>query len=139
MTALSDNLAAAQGTDFFAADDLLTAADRAIRDRVRHFVDTELTPVANEYWERADFPVALIAPYAALGVAGGSVEGFECPGMSAVAEGLVTLELARGDGSFSTYNSVHSGLVCSSIAILGSEEHKQRWLPALARCEASTC
>jgi glutaryl-CoA dehydrogenase len=55
--------------------------------------------------------------------------------MSPVADGLVALELARGDGSFSTFNSVHSGLAMSSIDLLGSEEQKQRWLPAMARCE----
>jgi len=55
--------------------------------------------------------------------------------MSPVAEGLVALELARGDGSFRTFNSVHSGLVMSSIGLLGSDEQKQRWLPAMARCD----
>ena len=52
-----------------------------------------------------------------------------------MAEGLVALELARGDGSFSTFNSVHSGVVMASIDLLGSEEQKQRWLPAMARCD----
>ena len=54
--------------------------------------------------------------------------------MSPLAEGLVTLELARGDGSFSTFNSVHSGLVMAPIALLGSAEQKRRWLPDLASC-----
>ncbi|WP_214366554.1 acyl-CoA dehydrogenase family protein [Pseudonocardia sp. H11422] len=133
-TALSKDLARAQGTDFFFTDDLLSDDERAVRDRVRAFVDDRLIPVANDYWERAEFPRELVAPYAELGVAGGSVQGYGCPGMSAVAEGLVTLELARGDGSFSTFNSVHSGLVMSTIAILGSEEQKDRWLPDLAGC-----
>jgi glutaryl-CoA dehydrogenase len=132
--AWSEGLARAQGTDFFFTDELLTDDERAVRDRVRAFVDDRLIPVANDYWERAEFPRELVAPYAALGVAGGSVKGHGCPGMSAVAEGLVTLELARGDGSFSTFNSVHSGLVISTIAILGSEEQKDHWLPDLANC-----
>jgi glutaryl-CoA dehydrogenase len=99
------------------------------------FADQELIPVANEYWERAEFPARLLKPYAALGVAGGAIKGYGCPGMSPVAEGLVALELARGDGSFSTFNSVHSGLVMTSIGLLGSDEQKQRWLPAMARCD----
>ncbi len=131
---LSKGLANAQGTDFFYTDDLLTDDERAVRDRVRAFVDERLIPVANDYWERAEFPRELIAPYGELRVAGGSITGYGCPGMSAVAEGLVTLELARGDGSFSTFNSVHSGLVMSTIEILGSDEQKQRWLPDLASC-----
>jgi glutaryl-CoA dehydrogenase len=136
MTATIADLARAQGTDFFGIEDLLTDDERAIRDRVREFVDTTVVPVANSYWENDEFPRELVAPYAALGVAGGSIRGHGCPGMSAVAEGLVTCELARGDGSFSTFHGVHSALVCSTIALLGSEEQQQRWLPALARCEA---
>ena len=132
---LRRDLACSQGTDFFSMDDLLTAEERAIRDRVRAFADQELIPVANEYWERAEFPAPLLKPYAALGVAGGAIQGYGCPGMSPVAEGLVALELARGDGSFSTFNSVHSGLVMTSIGLLGSDEQKQRWLPAMARCD----
>jgi glutaryl-CoA dehydrogenase len=132
---LSQDLARAQGTDFFAMDGLLTDQERAIRDRVRAFSDEQLIPVANEYWERAEFPAALVPAYAGLRVAGGAIQDYGCPGMSPVAEGLVALELARGDGSFSTFNSVHSGLVMASIGLLGSEEQKQRWLPAMARCD----
>jgi glutaryl-CoA dehydrogenase len=132
---LRRDLACSQGTDFFAMDDLLTAEERSIRDRVRAFADNELIPVANEYWERAEFPAPLLPAYAGLRVAGGAIHGYGCPGMSPVAEGLVALELARGDGSFSTFNSVHSGLVMASIDLLGSEEQKQRWLPAMARCD----
>ena len=132
---LSQDLARAQGTDFFAMDGLLTDQERAIRDRVRAFSDDQLSPVANEYWERAEFPAALVPAYAGLRVAGGAIQDYGCPGMSPVAEGLVALELARGDGSFSTFNSVHSGLVMASIGLLGSEEQKQRWLPAMARCD----
>src|SRR5437763_50751 len=83
---LSRDLACSQGTDFFSMDDLLTAEERAIRDRVRAFADQELIPVANEYWERAEFPVRLLKPYAALGVAGGAIQGSGCPGMSPGAE-----------------------------------------------------
>jgi glutaryl-CoA dehydrogenase len=133
--ALSQELGRAQGTDFFGMDDLLSEEERAIRDRVRRFADDELIPVANDHWERAEFPRALVPRYAELGVAGGTIQGHGCPGMSSVAEGLVALELARGDGSFSTFNSVHSGLVMHAIDMLGSEAQKERWLPAMARVQ----
>lgn len=133
-TPLSKDLARSQGTDFYCTDDLLTDDERAVRDRVRTFVDERLTPAASDYWERAEFPHELVAPYAGLRVAGGSVNGYGCPGMSALAEGLVTAELARGDGSFSTFHSVHSGLAMTAIALLGSDEQKHRWLPDLAGC-----
>jgi glutaryl-CoA dehydrogenase len=133
---LGKDLARAQGTDFYRTDELLTDDERAIRDRVRTFVDDRLIPAASGYWERAEFPYELVAPYAGLRVAGGAVTGHGCPGLSTLAEGLVTLELARGDGSFSTFHSVHSGLAITTIGLLGSEEQKQRWLPDLAACTA---
>ncbi|HYT26946.1 MAG TPA: acyl-CoA dehydrogenase family protein [Actinomycetota bacterium] len=65
----------------------------------------------------------------------GSIQGYGCPGLSPVAVGLVGAELARGDGSICTFFGVHSGLAMSSVAMLGSEEQKRRWLPAMARME----
>ncbi len=72
---------------------------------------------------------------AALNIAGGSIRGYGCPGISTTAAGLIALELARGDASVCTFFGVHSGLAMSSIAMLGSEEQKQKWLPAMARME----
>jgi glutaryl-CoA dehydrogenase len=134
-TAQSHELGRSLGTDFFCIDDLLTDEERTIRDKVRVFADEKVIPVANEYWERAEFiPRPLLSGYTQLRVAGGAISGYGCPGMSAVAEGLVAAELARGDGSFSTFHSVHGALVMHAIDTLGSEEQKQRWLPDLARC-----
>jgi glutaryl-CoA dehydrogenase len=122
-------------TDFYLMDELLSEEERQIRDKVRRFCDTEVIPIINDYWERAEFPFELIPKLAALNIAGGSIQGYGCPGMSAVASGLIALELARGDASICTFFGVHSGLAMSSIAMLGSEEQKQRWLPAMARME----
>ena len=124
-----------QGVDFYLMDELLTDEERAVRDKVRHFVDSEVVPIINDYWERAEFPFELIPKMAALNIAGGSIKGYGCPGMSYIASGLLALELARGDASVCTFFGVHSGLAMSSIAMLGSEEQKQRWLPAMARME----
>jgi glutaryl-CoA dehydrogenase len=122
-------------TDFYAVEDLLTPAEREIRDRVREFGEKEVTPIINDYWERAEFPFELVPKLAALGIAGGTIEGYGCPGMSNVAAGLVAAELARADGSIGTFNGVHSFLAMQSIAMLGSEEQRERWLPAMARIE----
>src|SRR5437588_1192433 len=122
-------------TDFYLMDELLTAEERGIRDKVRAFSDKEVVPIINDYWERAAFPFELIPKLAALNVAGGSIRGYGCPGMSAIAAGLMALELARGDASICTFFGVHSGLAMSSIAMPGSEEQKQRWLPPMARLE----
>ena len=123
------------GTDYYLIDELLTDEEREIRDRVRSFADREIIPVINEYWEKAQFPFEMIPKLAELNIAGGTIKGYDCPGMSEVASGLVAVELARGDGSINTFYGVHSGLAMGTIAMLGSEEQKQQWLPQMARME----
>jgi glutaryl-CoA dehydrogenase len=122
-------------TDFYAFEDLLGPDEIAIRDRVRAFCEQEVLPRINDYWERAEFPFELVPRIAELGIAGGTIEGYGCPGMSAVSAGLVAAELARADGSVGTFNGVHSFLAMQSIALLGSEEQRERWLPQMARLE----
>jgi alkylation response protein AidB-like acyl-CoA dehydrogenase len=122
-------------TDFYAVEDLLEPEEIEIRDRVRAFCDKEVTPHINEYWERAEFPFELVPKIAELGISGGTVEGYGSPGMSAVAAGLVAAEWARADGSVGTFYGVHSFLAMQSIALLGNEEQRERWLPAMARME----
>lgn len=121
--------------DFYEFDDLLTDQERDVRDRVRDFVDQEVIPIINPYWERAEFPFELIPKLATLGVCGGPLQGYGCPGLSSVAGGLVAMEMARGDGSICTFFGVTSGLAMTSIYLCGSEEQKQQWLPSLARME----
>jgi glutaryl-CoA dehydrogenase len=118
--------------DYYLLEDLLTDEARAVRDRVRAFVDADLLPVINDYWDRADFPWPLVPKLAALGVVGTTIEGYGCPGLSRLAAGMVALEISRGDGSVNTFLGVQSGLVMGTINLLGSEEQRQRWLPAMA-------
>src|SRR5919197_3228672 len=122
-------------TDFYRIDELLGDQERAVRDRVRAFCDREVLPIINDYWERAEFPFELIPKLAELEVAGTVIDGYGCPGMSRLAAGLVTRELSRADGSVNTFFGVHSGLAMGAIALLGSKEQKERWLPSMARLE----
>src|SRR4051812_2976238 len=122
--------------DFFLTDSFLTDEEQAVRDRVRVFAETQLRPVAVESWESATFPAQLLPALAALGVVGGAVSGYSCPGLSSVAFGLALREVSRVDSSFATFVNVQSGLVMGTIATCGSEEQQARWLPRLARCEA---
>ncbi|MGY1695296.1 acyl-CoA dehydrogenase family protein [Geodermatophilus sp. SYSU D00814] len=122
-------------TDFYALEDLLTPEEVEIRDRVRNWCAKEVTPRINDYWERAEFPFELVPGFAELGIAGGTIQGYGSPGMSCVAAGLVAAELARADGSIGTFNGVHSFLAMQSIALLGSEEQRERFLPPMARME----
>ncbi|HEY6410458.1 MAG TPA: acyl-CoA dehydrogenase family protein, partial [Ktedonobacteraceae bacterium] len=92
-TDLLHSLGQSLGTDFYLMDELLTDEERAIRDKVRAFSDREVIPIINDYWERAEFPFDLIPKLAQLGVAGSNIHGYGCPGLSAVAAGLIALEL----------------------------------------------
>ena len=123
---------AVMSPDYYLLDELLTDEARDVRDRVRTFVDTDLLPVINDYWDRAEFPFALVPKIAELGIIGSTIEGYGCPGLSRLAAGMVTVEMSRGDGSINTFIGVQSGLAMGTINLLGSEEQKQRWLPGMA-------
>src|SRR4051794_4713287 len=102
----------------------------------RRFVDREVLPVINDYWEAAELPWPLMRRLADLNLLGEDIDGYGCPGMSPLARGLVNMELHRGDGSLGTFLGVQSGLAMESIALHGSEEQKERWLPAMAKLDA---
>ena len=123
------------GTDYYLIEEFLTDEEREIRDRIRAFADREVIPVINEYWNKEEFPFELIPKMAELNIAGGTIEGYGCPGMSHLAAGLMAVEMARGDGSLNPFFGVHSGLAMTSIAMLGSEEQKEKWLPPMAKME----
>src|SRR3954449_861439 len=123
-------------TDLYLSDELLTDAERDIRDRLRAFCAREVTPVINDYWERAAFPFDLVPRIASLALAGGTSEGYDSPGMSATAAGLVSMEWARSDGSVATFFGVHSNLAMQSIDMLGSDEQRDRGLEPMARLDA---
>ena len=133
----SSGVSAEQGTedDYYRLDDTLSGSDRELRDRIRAFADQHVLPVINEYWERAEFPFELVGKLAELQIAGTTIEGHGCPGMSRLAAGIVARELARADGSINTFFGVHSGLAMGTIDLLGSDEQKARWLPPMARLE----
>ena len=123
------------GTDYFLIREELTETELDYWRRSRRFVDQEVLPVINEYWERADFPWPLVKRLGSLGIVGDGIEGYGCPEMSPIACGLVNMEINRGDGSLGTFIGVQAGLAMKSIYLLGSEEQKQRWLPPMARLD----
>lgn len=129
------NIGRSLGTDYFRIADQLTESELEIWRRARDFVDDEVLPVIGGYWERAELPWPLLRRLGELGLVGDEIDGYGCPPMSPVAAGLVHMELNRGDGSLGTFVGVQAGLAMQSIAMLGSEEQKQRWLPAMARVE----
>ncbi|WP_170182299.1 acyl-CoA dehydrogenase family protein [Blastococcus colisei] len=122
-------------SDFYDLEALLDDDDRALLYRVRNFMDTEVQPIINEYWTRAEFPRQIIPGLAKLGIAGTQFSGYGSPGKSALLDGMIAMELSRGDPSVSTFMGVHGGLAMGSMHLCASEEQKERWLPAMARME----
>ena len=121
--------------DFYAISSAVSEEDQALLQRVRAFMDSEVTPIINDYWFRDEFPHQLIPALAELGIMGTPYHGYGCPGKSTVLDGMLMMEVARGDSSIATFRGVHSGLAMGSIYLCGSEEQKQRWLPPMARLE----
>ncbi len=120
------------GSDFYGYQNLLTDREKAALTDVRAYLESEVRPIVNGYWERAEFPNEIVKPLADLGVysfAWDETRSFE---NSAVFRGFVALELARVDASVSTFVGVQNGLAMGSIAATGSPEQRAEWLPQLA-------
>lgn len=118
--------------DFFMLDQELSDEEIALRDKIRDFGITHVRPVINDSWERAEFPYETLPELKKLGIVGSFVQGYGAPGFSRREAGLLSRELGRIDGSFCTFLGVHANLAMGSIYLLGNEEQRQRWLPAMA-------
>jgi len=113
--------------------------ERMVQDSVARFVDDQVIPVMQEAFEQHRFPGELIPLVAELGLFGTSIEGYDCAGLNSICYGLICQELERGDSGLRSFVSVQSSLVMFPIHAYGSEDQKQRWLPAMARGEAIGC
>ena len=121
--------------DFYGFEELLSDEERATLLRVREFLRTEVAPVANDFWARAEFPTELVKGYAELGIAGLSYPEEDGPKPSSLLSGFLALEMAHTDPSMATFFGVHTGLAMGSIVACGSPRQRERWLPAMARME----
>src|SRR5690554_2097829 len=121
--------------DFYDISLKLTPQQRELQIKVRNFMEDEIRPIANEYWNRAEFPFEIIPKMAELNICGLTIDGYGASNESFVMEGIIAMEMARVDVSISTFFKVHSGLAMGSIAVCGSEEQKREWLPKMARLE----
>jgi glutaryl-CoA dehydrogenase len=110
-----------------------------VKDTVARFVDDKVIPLMQEAFEKHEFPYHLIGEVAELGLLGTSIDGYDCAGLNGVSYGLICQELERGDSGLRSLVSVQSSLVMYPIHTYGSEEQKQRWLPAMAKGEAIGC
>jgi glutaryl-CoA dehydrogenase len=120
-------------------DDALSADERAVRDAVARVVDTEVLPVIGKHFREGTFPAQLVPRLGELGVLGANLIGYGCAGVSNVAYGLGLQELERGDSGLRSFASVQGSLAMYPIHAWGSEEQKQRFLPAMARGACIGC
>lgn len=126
-------------SDYYQFDDLLTTEEKSTRLKVRECMEREVAPIMTEYWEKAEFPFHIVPKLAALRIAGGTIKGYGCPGLSIAGSAIATAEVARVDASCSTFILVHSSLAMLTIALCGSEEQKQKYLPSLAQLDTLAC
>jgi len=125
--------------DFLEIEALLSAEEIALRNRVRGFVREHILPEIEDWFERGVFRGELAPEFGKLGLLGMGLEGYGCPGGSEVDYGLACLEIEAGDSGLRSFMSVQGSLVMFAIHRFGSEEHKEEWLPRLARGEAIGC
>jgi alkylation response protein AidB-like acyl-CoA dehydrogenase len=126
-------------SDFYQFTDLLTAEERATVHKVRTFMESKVAPIITKYWTEDAFPFELLPAFRELNLGGLGIEGYGCAGGSQLLVGLVGMEMARVDSSIATFFGVQNGLAMQSIALGGSEEQKQKWLPPMARYETIGC
>ena len=117
----------------------LTDEERMVKETVARYVNEQAIPLMREAFEQHKFPRELIPQVAELGLLGSSIDGYDCAGMNSICYGLICQELERGDSGLRSFVSVQSSLVMYPIHAYGSEEQKQRWLPAMAKGEAIGC
>lgn len=125
--------------DLFDVSSELSDEERMVQSSVARFVDDKVIPVIRDAFEQHYFPKDLVPQIAELGLLGSSIDGYNCAGLNSVCYGLICQELERGDSAIRSFVSVQSSLVMFPIHAYGSDEQKNRWLPAMARGEAIGC
>jgi len=125
--------------DLFDVRSELTDEERMVQESVARFVDEKVLPIIRDAFENHYFPKDLVPQIAELGLLGSSIDGYGCAGLNSICYGLICQELERGDSAIRSFVSVQSSLVMFPIHAYGSDEQKDRWLPAMARGEAIGC
>jgi glutaryl-CoA dehydrogenase len=125
--------------DLYDVRSQLSDDERMVQETVARFVDDAVIPLMREAFEQHKFPMELVPQVAELGLFGSSIDGYDCAGLNSVSYGLICQELERGDSGLRSFVSVQSSLVMFPIHAYGSDEQKERWLPAMARGEAIGC
>ena len=137
MAAKTDNFSS---PDYFNVDELLTEEHKLIREAVRSYVKKEISPIIEDYAQRAEFPQQIVKQLGDLGCFGPTVpEQYGGGGLDYISYGLMMQELERGDSGVRSTASVQGSLVMFPIYQYGSEEQRHKYLPKLASGEWLGC
>ena len=129
-----------QAPDYYLLDELLTEEHVLIRDSAREWVKREVSPIIEEYAQKAEFPTQIISGLAEIGAFGPYIpEEYGGAGLDQISYGLIMQEIERGDSGVRSTASVQSSLVMYPIWKYGSEEQCQKFLPKLASGELMGC
>jgi glutaryl-CoA dehydrogenase len=137
MAAKTDNF---QSPDYFNVDELLTEEHKLIRASVRAYVKKEISPIIEDYAQRAEFPLQIVRQLGELGCFGPTIpEQYGGGGLDYISYGLMMQELERGDSGVRSTASVQGSLVMFPIYEYGNEEQRNKYLPKLATGEWLGC
>ena len=129
-----------QAPDYYQLDDLLTEEHKLVRDAARAWVKRDVTPIIEDFAQRAEFPKHLIPGLAEIGGFGPYIpEEYGGAGLDQISYGLIMQEIERGDSGIRSTSSVQSSLVMYPIWKYGNEEQRKKYLPKLASGEFIGC
>ncbi len=137
MAARTDNFTS---PDYFGVDELLTDEHKLIRETVRSYVKKEISPIIEDYAQKAEFPQQIVKQLGDLGCFGPTVPmEYGGGGLDYISYGLMMQELERGDSGVRSTASVQGSLVMFPIYQYGNEEQRKKYLPKLASGEWLGC
>lgn len=137
MAARDDNF---QSPDYYLIDELFTDEQKLIRDSVRTYVKQRISPIIEDYAQRAEFPNQIVKELGELGCFGPTIpQQYGGGGLDSISYGLMMQELERGDSGVRSTASVQGSLVMYPIYTYGSEEQRNKYLPKLASGEWLGC
>lgn len=129
-----------QAVDYYNIDEFYTFEQKLLRDSVRDFVEEEVVPIIEDYYQKDEFPRHLVKKIAGLGLLGINIPvEYGGSGADSIFYGLAMQELERGDSGIRSFASVQNSLVMYPINKYASEEQKKKWLPQLASGDAIGC
>lgn len=129
-----------EAPDYYNLDDLLSEEHKLVRDAARQWVKRDISPIIEEYAQKAEFPKQIIKGLSEIGAFGPYIpEEYGGAGLDQISYGLIMQEIERGDSGVRSTASVQSSLVMYPIFAYGNEEQRKKYLPKLATGEFMGC